>query len=222
MKKKNLTKRLIIASVVWILLLLAATGAYLWLDSDIETLRDQTSKAKSKLIDSDIEYEKTAKNIQNEEIAHKLFLDFEQSEDSDKSLFRRNILIRKLGEITNELGSIKVSFKMSPFSAYSPIPKTKNVEVMASHVTMEYAALNDVEVFKLMSKIREKISGTVYFKKLEMEKVGEIDSKVLLDISNTDIPHLVRGVIEFDWIAIKLKEDEQAAYSYSSTQDGGA
>ncbi len=218
MKKKSLTRKLILAAIVWLIIICASGGVYFYLDAEITSLEDTSRKDNSVLKQNDVELEDVAKNIQNSETAFKMFVDFSGSEDNNRNLFRKNILNRKLGEIVKEMqGAVKLTFKMEPFSAYTTIPSTKNVEIVSSKVIIGFGALTDIDAFKVIELIQEKLNGTVYFKKLEITKVQEIDSAVLLDTSNGNHPSLVNGSAEFEWISIRLKEPQSASLERSNS-----
>ena len=207
-KKKNLTRKLIIASIIWLLLICATGGAYFWLDSDIAFLTQETQQKKSTYESNKTELESIAKNIKSSETAHARFIDFSNSDDSNKDLFRQKALIKKLSEISNELRAVKLSYnrQFTPFAQYKPLPGTDKVDVIYSPVTIQFSALTDVTAFKILKLLSEKLNGTVYFKKFTIEKKGEIDKDVLLKLSDGDIPMLVDGEIQFDWISIRLKD----------------
>ena len=213
MKKKNLIKKLIITSIVWLIINCVAAGVYFWLDSDIEYMQQETQQKIIAKTLSRNEIETITKNIKNSEIAAASFIEFTKSDDNNKNSFRRNELIRKLGEITSELRAVKVSFTMTPFVQYTNIPSSDKVDIVYSQVAIKYEALTDITAFKILKLLSEKLNGNIYFKKFDITKKGEIDSDVLLKISNGEIPSLVDGNIEFDWISIRLKELKEIAPS---------
>jgi hypothetical protein len=135
-----------------------------------------------------------------------LFADFANSDDNKKDSFRKNAIIKNLGEITNELRAIELRLDMKPFEPYPNVKTSDKVEVVYSKVKIDYKALTDITAFKILKLISEKLKGTVYYKGFTLKKNGEIDSDVLLRISEGNFPNLVQGEIEFDWISIRMKD----------------
>jgi hypothetical protein len=219
-KKKNLTRKLIITSILWLVLICVAVGAYIWLDDDIVYLTDATTQEKGQLIVKKQELESIAKNIKNSQLAIIRFVDFAKSDDNKKDFFRKNAVTRSLGDITRELRAVQI--KLSPpslFQEYPNLPSTEKVRVLYSQVKIEYEALTDITAFKILKLISEKLNGTVYYKKFTIEKISDIDSEVLLKISEGNFPSLVRGTIEFDWISIRLKDGVKVEIPELPTQD---
>lgn len=216
MKKNKLTKKLIIATIIWLILLGAAGSAYFWLNSDIQYYESEAKKKSSQFQSNLVQLGEIAKNIKQSEEASKLYNEYANSANNNKEEFRRNTLVRKLGEITNELGTVKMSFKMEEFKPYPTIEGNDDIQIEGSLVTIKFSALTDVDAIKILKKIPEKLNGTVYYKSFDMKKINEIDSNILLSISNGNEVFLVNGNLVFDWISVRVtpeseKSEEDAA-----------
>ena len=79
MKKKNLTRKLVMASIIWLVLISITGGVYFWLVSDIEYLTTESTQKKAAYEINKTELESIAKNIKSSETGHARFIDFSKS-----------------------------------------------------------------------------------------------------------------------------------------------
>lgn len=205
MKKKLLTKKLIIAAISWLLVISAGAAAYVWLTDQIEFYESETVNKNSSYEANLTKQESIAKNIKQSEDAEKLYDTYAVSTTNDKDEYRKNSLVRALSDITNELQTIKVAFKKGEADKYPPIPSIDGVEVTYSTVSVDFDALTDIAAFEILGLLQQKLAGKVYVKEFSIEKIKDIDSSILLEISNGKVPYLVKGKIKFDWIQVLVE-----------------
>lgn len=205
MKKKVLTRKLIIASIAWLLLIGVGVGAYFWLSDELEFYERETINNTSSLQANITQQESTAKNIKQSENANKLYEEYAFSTENDKNQYRENALVRTLSDITKELGTVRVSFIAKSFDKYPTIPGIDGVEVTYNPIIMKFEALSDIAAFQVLALLKERLSGKIYIKEFSIEKIKDIDSSILLEISNGKMPYLVKGNMQFDWIQIRVE-----------------
>ena len=171
MKKKLLTKKLIIAAIIWLLLICGAFAAYFWLAGEIEYYETETIKNNTQYSANLIKQEDIAKNITQAEKAIWSYDNYVASAANDKNEYRKNALVRTLGDISRDLQTVKISFIMKSFENYSAIQAIDGIEVTFSPVTMKYQALTDVAALGILEEMRKRLSGKIYFKKFTANKV---------------------------------------------------
>ncbi len=71
--------------------------------------------------------------------------------------------------------------------------------VISSPVKVSIEAMDDVDVYRFIQMVKEKIPGDIAFKHIEVKRVIDITAPVARKIGSGEPVALVKAVVDFDW-----------------------
>ncbi len=74
--------------------------------------------------------------------------------------------------------------------------------VTGNSVNIQFSALEEQEVYRMIAYIKQHFPGQIFPKKLSVDKVGKPDDGTINQIKQGQRPDLVRGEFIFEWASI--------------------
>lgn len=209
MRKRKLIARLIKALVIVFVLLASAAAAYFVLSGEIESQNKNLRVADGKKIKNNAEFEELKKEVANSKDAFEFYSNFQTTEDAEDGSFRRGRAVQILSSIKTLLSLNSLSYKWEPFKPVEGNDSTKDsASIVMTTLIIEFKSVDDIRPMRLLREIERRFPGHVYIRKFEMKALKrDIVDQDLLAISEGRGLDLVTGEIEFDWYAIRLKEE---------------
>lgn len=76
-------------------------------------------------------------------------------------------------------------------------------------VAIDFFSISDINVFSFVNAVRNRIPGYVLIKELKLARKGNLDTKIILDYANQDVPEIVvQGSVSFEWYGLESIGEE--------------
>jgi hypothetical protein len=215
-RDEKLKKKLIKDGVLSLIMVLCACAMYLYFDGELKELKNYVTKLEGETLR--LKKQTSQNEERNTLIAKslKIYSSLPAQRGTQNSLDNSSARIRIAFPIIEDLYS-KHKFADANI-VFSPTVEnvtkdfdTETVEVYANNIIIEYKALTDELVYSFIDAVIEKLPGYTTLERLEIEKAGILDARVLNRIRSNpkSLPHLITGKAIFRWWTTKDKQDKE-------------
>jgi hypothetical protein len=88
----------------------------------------------------------------------------------------------------------------------APDYKRPSVEIVSSDIVMDFTAIADEHVFRMLDTMRRNLPGTVRIVSMELTAVAPLTDDVLHTIGEKGNFSLIKGTVHFTWFGLKTVE----------------
>lgn len=174
--------------------------------ADTRVLEGETTAKRMELI-------RLQREVTSSKEALEFYNKFKETGASADSTYRKDSVRDILSIIKDESNVNKILFTMDPFvELEEPNDRRKNAVLIQTEMKIQFTAVDDLHVQRLLSLIENNFPGNVYYTLFKIEKTRNITDAILLEISKGKLPDLVTGEIHLKWKGIKelITEGENA------------
>lgn len=210
MKYLAMRKRILMElGVLAVILTLIGVGCYI--TSNYKTgLETQHARLKATILGLDKQLQEFREKMASSEKAKELFEAITKGSQGGVTI-SREFAQKTLTELKAKHHLSALTMKMSPIEEVNnPKYKKDTVRVLATQINLKFEGISDASIFSFIQEMTSALTGYVRISDLKIQRTAAITDEKLLAISQGQMPTLVSGEMNLDWLGLRLISQEAA------------